>query len=148
MPEFEESSNKPEFLKLLDDVACSEGEMVALRCEIVGNPPPTALWYKDGKVIRDSMGYQHIVQGSVHKLLIKEAFAEDSAVYKIIAQNGAGKAESTCFLKVKHREQLEERGLSKPPKIIQPLVDKTVGERDQIYLEVKVESTSFATFKW
>jgi Immunoglobulin I-set domain/Fibronectin type III domain len=148
LPEFEESMNKPEFIKHLENITCTEGEMVALRCEVIGNPAPTALWYKDGKVIRDAMGYQHIVQDSIHKLIIKEAFPEDSAIYKIVAQNGAGKAESSCFLKVKHREQLEERGLSKPPKITQPLTDKAVGERDQIYLEVKVESASFVTFKW
>ena len=34
MPEYEENMNKPAFLKGLTDVRCTEGEMVALRCEV------------------------------------------------------------------------------------------------------------------
>lgn len=114
----------------------------------MGSPTPTALWYKDGEVIRDNMGYQQTVEGQFHKLILKEAFVEDSGTYKVVALNAAGKAESSCKLKVKHREQLEDRSIGKPPKIIQPLVDKVVSERDQIYLEIRVDSTTFVTFKW
>ena len=40
MPEYEENMNKPSFLKGLTDVRCTEGEMVALRCEVNGEKYP------------------------------------------------------------------------------------------------------------
>lgn len=45
---------KPEFIKDIKDVEVKEGQSVKFRCKVKGYPQPRVIWYKDGKLLKNS----------------------------------------------------------------------------------------------
>ena len=75
-----------------------EGNDVILRCPATGTPPPLITWYKDGSLITgDFAGVIILEDGS---LQIINTDADDTASYKCVAENVAGKDEHEVDLKV------------------------------------------------
>ena len=61
------------------------------------------IWYHDDMPVKESSDFQLVFQGDRCSLLIREAFQEDSGVYRVVAVNSAGEATSTCTLNVTRR---------------------------------------------
>jgi titin len=71
-----------EFLKPLTDVEVKESETAVLECE-VSKPNMAATWSQAGKTITPSDRVEMVVDGTFHRLIIKDARIEDQAEYKI-----------------------------------------------------------------
>ena len=61
-------------------MTCPEGSEVVLTCE-VSKPDAKVTWTKKGKVIKPDDNYEIVVEGKVHKLIIKHATMDDIAEF-------------------------------------------------------------------
>ncbi|XP_014601987.1 PREDICTED: titin [Polistes canadensis] len=85
----------PEILEPLQSYVVREGETVVLSTQIVGNPAPKIVWYKDGKPIKDLTPQQ---DGHVNTLTIIQPKLENTGEYSVVATNNLGKAETQATL--------------------------------------------------
>lgn len=88
------------FLQGLKNVTVIEGESVTLECHISGYPSPKVTWYREDYQIESSIDFQITFQSGIARLLIREAFAEDSGRFTCTAVNEAGTVSTSCYLAV------------------------------------------------
>lgn len=91
----------PEFTIPLHDATVQEGEKFTFQCNLIGQPIPEVIWYKDGISILNNPDYLTTYIHGICTLTIEETFAEDSAKYTCKAFNIAGSAETSATLTVK-----------------------------------------------
>lgn len=77
-----------------------EGESVTLECHISGYPSPKVTWYREDYQIESSIDFQITFQSGIARLMIREAFAEDSGRFTCSAVNEAGTVTTSCYLAV------------------------------------------------
>lgn len=77
-----------------------EGESVTLECHISGYPSPKVTWYREDYQIESSIDFQITFQSGIARLMIREAFAEDSGQFTCSAVNEAGTVSTSCYLAV------------------------------------------------
>uniref|UniRef100_A0A663MAN0 Ig-like domain-containing protein n=1 Tax=Athene cunicularia TaxID=194338 RepID=A0A663MAN0_ATHCN len=91
----------PNFSQLLSNKTVMEGSPVTLECHISGHPQPTVTWYREDYKIESSMDFQITFKAGLARLVIREAFAEDSGRFTCTATNKAGSVSTSCQLYVK-----------------------------------------------
>lgn len=84
----------------LKNVTVIEGESVTLECHISGYPSPKVTWYREDYQIESSIDFQITFQSGIARLMIREAFAEDSGRFTCSAVNEAGTVSTSCYLAV------------------------------------------------
>lgn len=84
----------------LKNVTVVEGESVTLECHISGYPSPKVTWYREDYQIESSIDFQITFQSGMARLMIREAFAEDSGRFTCSAVNEAGTVSTSCYLAV------------------------------------------------
>ncbi|KAG5283757.1 hypothetical protein AALO_G00045780, partial [Alosa alosa] len=87
----------------------TEGESVTLECQISGHPAPGIMWFREDYRIESSIDFQITYEGGYARLVIREAFAEDSGRFTCTATNEAGTISTSCYLLVKVSEEIESR---------------------------------------
>lgn len=78
----------------------TEGESVALECQISGYPSPVIMWFREDYKIESSIDFQISYENGFAQLVIREAFAEDSGRFTCTATNEAGTVSTSCYLLV------------------------------------------------
>ncbi|NXA48856.1 TITIN protein, partial [Nothocercus julius] len=91
----------PTLISGLKNQTVTEGESVILECSISGHPQPTVTWYREDYKIESSMDFQITFKAGLARLVIREAFAEDSGRFTCTATNKAGSVSTSCHLHVK-----------------------------------------------
>ncbi|NWW69913.1 TITIN protein, partial [Climacteris rufus] len=99
----------PTLVSGLKNKTVTEGESVTLECHISGHPQPTVTWYREDYKIESSMDFQITFKAGLARLVIREAFAEDSGRFTCTATNKAGSVSTSCQLYVKATEEIETR---------------------------------------
>ncbi|XP_067685805.1 immunoglobulin superfamily member 22-like [Haliotis asinina] len=112
-----------EIVKPLEDQTIDEDQTVKFTCE-VSKPNIKSCWYKDGKAVSEKDGYRIETINSVHTLILDNVAEEDGGKYSIKVEDK--QSEATLTVKVL------------PIKFVQPLADITVTEKQEIFLEVKI----------
>ncbi|KFV66309.1 Titin, partial [Dryobates pubescens] len=131
-------STPPTLVSGLKNKTVTEGESVTLECHISGHPQPTVTWYREDYKIENSMDFQITFKEGLVRLVIREAFAEDSGRFTCTATNKAGSVSTSCHLHVKVSEEIETR---------ETISEKVVAEEKR-YVETKdvvMEDVSAAT---
>lgn len=77
-----------------------EGESVTLECQISGQPTPIIMWFREDYKIESSIDFQITYENGFARLVIREAFAEDSGRFTCTATNEAGTVSTSCYLLV------------------------------------------------
>ncbi|XP_045150520.1 titin isoform X2 [Echinops telfairi] len=98
----------PTLVSGLKNVTVIEGESVTLECHISGYPSPTVTWYREDYQIESSIDFQITFQNGIARLMIREAFAEDSGRFTCSAVNEAGTVSTSCYLAVQVSEEFEK----------------------------------------
>ncbi|XP_044528060.1 hemicentin-1 [Gracilinanus agilis] len=62
--------------------------LLELDCQVMGSPPPTIMWLKDGQPIEEEDGFKILLNG--RKLVITQAQVSDTGRYQCVATNTAG----------------------------------------------------------
>lgn len=73
---------------------------MTLECSISAYPAPTVAWYREDYRIENSIDFQITFEARVARLVIREAFAEDSGRFTCTATNEAGSVSTSCYLTV------------------------------------------------
>ncbi|KAK7169443.1 hypothetical protein R3I93_005419 [Phoxinus phoxinus] len=99
----------PTLIAGLKNVTVTEGESVTLECQISGHPTPAIMWFREDYRIENSIDFQITYESSYARLVIREAFAEDSGRFTCTATSEAGTISTSCYLLVKVSEEIESR---------------------------------------
>ncbi|XP_064465860.1 hemicentin-1-like isoform X2 [Ornithodoros turicata] len=93
----------PKVLVPLRDTTVEDGQSFTLSCEVSGQPPPSAVWSRDGiPLAPSSQDFQVILDGcGTILLLVREAFPEDSARFACRLRNPSGEATTSCMVTVR-----------------------------------------------
>lgn len=75
------SASPYKFITPLKDVTVLEGTKAVLQCE-VNKPEPPVTWYKAGKPLKPGEDYEMIEEGTIRKLIIKNAKMSDMDKYQ------------------------------------------------------------------
>ncbi|KAG7464079.1 hypothetical protein MATL_G00183470 [Megalops atlanticus] len=84
-----------------------EGESVTLECQISGHPAPAIMWFREDYRIESSIDFQITYENGYARLVIREAFAEDSGRFTCTATSEAGTVSTSCYLLVQVSEEIE-----------------------------------------
>ncbi|NXX11899.1 TITIN protein, partial [Podargus strigoides] len=117
----------PTLVSGLKNKTVTEGESVTLECHISGHPQPTVTWYREDYKIESSMDFQITFKAGLARLVIREAFAEDSGRFTCTATNKAGSVSTSCHLYVTVSEEIETQ---------ETISEKAVAEEKR-YVETK-----------
>lgn len=79
----------------------TEGESVTLECQISGQPAPVIMWLREDYQIESSIDFQITYKNGFARMVIREAFAEDSGRFSCTATSEAGTVSTSCYLLVK-----------------------------------------------
>ncbi|XP_035386466.1 obscurin isoform X5 [Electrophorus electricus] len=91
----------PVFLTQLQSQDVPDGYPVSFDCVIIGKPPPSVRWFKDGKIIEEDDHYMiNEDQEGCHQLIITAVRPFDMGVYRCVAENDSGIASSKTELRV------------------------------------------------
>nr|XP_034956436.1 alpha-protein kinase 2 isoform X2 [Zootoca vivipara] len=101
----ESSVNKsaPYFLSTLSSVSVPENGDTMFSCKISGSPKPEVTWYKNGQDISQQKNISscEILEDNLTQVLhLFRCTEQQAGVYKIVAKNCFGTAQSSAFLKV------------------------------------------------
>ncbi|KAJ0005748.1 hypothetical protein NQD34_015642 [Periophthalmus magnuspinnatus] len=99
----------PTIIAGLKNVTVTEGESVTLECQISGHPTPTIMWFREDYKIESSIDFQLTYESGFARMVIREAFAEDSGRFTCTATSEAGTVTTSCYLLVKVSEEIESR---------------------------------------
>ncbi|KAJ1359849.1 hypothetical protein KIN20_018667 [Parelaphostrongylus tenuis] len=143
----------PVFERRLEDILCSETELLTLNVKITANPPPEITWYRDDHEIQHSAQYRIQFDDDTleYSLTIVKAYAEDSGEYKCIAKNLIGEAESVCTVRIEEPEDNRTKAIdeSKAPKFSMRLIDShEVVEGSELVLTCIVNGSPHPTITW
>ncbi|GLJ59515.1 hypothetical protein SUGI_1512200, partial [Cryptomeria japonica] len=106
------ASDVPKFVKPLKKTVGVENGSFELECVVQGHPPPTIVWSKGDKDLRDGNGKYCMTQESgpngttIHRLLVSRASAEDADEYSIKATNKAGSRTSRCDVEIQTKPKI------------------------------------------
>ncbi|CAB1414348.1 unnamed protein product [Pleuronectes platessa] len=99
----------PALVAGLKNVTVTEGESVSLECQISGQPAPVIMWFREDYKIESSIDFQISYESGFARLVIREAFAEDSGRFTCTATSEAGTVSTSCYLLVQVSEEIESR---------------------------------------
>uniref|UniRef100_A0AAZ1XXF4 Ig-like domain-containing protein n=1 Tax=Oreochromis aureus TaxID=47969 RepID=A0AAZ1XXF4_OREAU len=99
----------PTLISGLKNTNVIEGESVTLECQISGQPTPIIMWFREDYKIESSIDFQITYENGFARLVIREAFAEDSGRFTCTATNEAGTVSTSCYLLVQVSEDIESR---------------------------------------
>nr|XP_023685183.1 titin-like isoform X1 [Paramormyrops kingsleyae]XP_023685184.1 titin-like isoform X1 [Paramormyrops kingsleyae] len=103
-----EAASKPPAIVIgLNDTTITEGESVTLECQISGCPIPSVVWFREEYEIKSSSDFYLLYENGCARLVIREAFAEDSGHFTCTASSQTGSVSTSCFLTVKASEEAE-----------------------------------------
>ncbi|KAM8812631.1 immunoglobulin-like and fibronectin type III domain-containing protein 1 [Rhynchonycteris naso] len=91
-------SQKPWFLVALRSHLLPSGCECCMSCAVGGWPQPRVTWFKNGESLEGSRAVYSMDTLGVCSLVIPNVTAEDSGLYKAVAENKLGQAVSTASL--------------------------------------------------
>lgn len=116
----------PSFEQLLGDLMANEGDIVELKCKVVGDPVPTIKWFLSNHELFQS---EHIQFGHADhdvKLTLNGVTQNDRGVYTVYATNSHGEAKCFSQLIVKSINVADSLIVAEHPIVVQALpIDKT-----------------------
>ncbi|KAK6310836.1 hypothetical protein J4Q44_G00188910 [Coregonus suidteri] len=91
----------PVFLTELQSQDVPDGYPVSFDCVVIGKPPPSVRWFKDGKLLDENDHYMiNEDQEGCHQLIITTVLPSDMGVYRCMAENTSGIAATKAELRV------------------------------------------------
>lgn len=89
----------PIFTRPLKDLRCCDGDSITLECHVEGQPEPTVIWEKDGRVLPHSSDFRTNFCDDRATLSISRVYPEDEGEYSCVASNNIGKSyTSACII--------------------------------------------------
>ncbi|KAG5852575.1 hypothetical protein ANANG_G00063900 [Anguilla anguilla] len=135
----EEAVVPPTLVAGLKNMNVMEGESVTLECQISGHPAPGIMWFREDYRIESSIDFQITYENGYARLVIREAFAEDSGRFTCTATSEAGTISTSCYLLVQVSEDIESREAITTTDVSQQI---QITQEKHIAIESKAEAIS------
>ncbi|XP_010785200.1 palladin [Notothenia coriiceps] len=126
----------PTIIAGLKNTNVTEGESVTLECQIGGQPAPSIMWFREDYKIESSIDFQLTFSAGFARMVIREAFAEDSGRFTCTATSEAGTISTSCYLLVKVSEEIESREETTTVTEMGMTQEKTVSMEQSVVTEV------------
>jgi hypothetical protein len=128
----------PTILAELTDTEVSVGGSAMLELKVKGFPKPEVTWSRNGDEIQAGGKYRFLYEDDESiALIIKGVQTTDGGLYKVLAKNDMGVAETKGQLLVKA-----------PPKFKKKMQDMACMTEDKFRMEVEVEGSPTPELKW
>lgn len=96
-----EPEEPPRFAKKLKpEMIILEGDPCSLQLQVLGNPKPKVIWYFEDEPLENTEFMRVTSKGDWHKVEFDEVLVEDEGIYKCVAENEFGIAETQTELLV------------------------------------------------
>ncbi|CAL2029366.1 unnamed protein product [Caenorhabditis brenneri] len=152
------ATQPPRFTLKMGDVRTTEGQPLKLECKVDASPLPEMTWYKDGAIVTPSDRIQiSLSPDGIATLLIPSCVYDDDGIYRVIATNPSGTAQDkgTATVKKLPRDNGARRSAerdvfdsNKAPKLIEPLENIRIPEKQGFRLRCKFSGDPKPTIKW
>jgi hypothetical protein len=156
----------PRFVVPLANMRLNEGTAAQLTCKLEGYPFPTVSWYKDNKSLPASTRLitNYNLNSGIVSLKISDVLVGDQGNYTAVAENRAGKDQTSCNIQVNQQPAIDQTSMISPdafkyletpkdqrkpkdrdqennfpPKFIVPLQSLKINEGQTIQLASKVD---------
>lgn len=109
---------KPVLISTPEDVTVSSGSTATFFCQVSGDPLPKVTWTKEDSREMVANSGRHVLTQNGMTLTLENVTPADEGLYRCVAQNEAGRVESSATLSVhcecgEHEIESEEcRGMS------------------------------------
>lgn len=132
----------PEFTQPLKKVETTEKKTARLECKFKGKPTPTIEWFKDDdkNKLKPSKRVKMTVEKDTAILEFKETELDDEGIFKCVAKNDSGTANTEAELLV------DEAG--EKPSFKSPHKDVNVTESDEARFDVRVAGQPEPVVEW
>jgi len=105
------ATDVPKFVTPLKKTVGIENGSFELECVVQGSPPPTVVWAKGNKDLRDGGKYCMTQESgpngtTIFRLLVSRAAGEDADEYSIKATNKAGSRTSRCDVEIQTKPKI------------------------------------------
>jgi len=136
--------------KMAATLSVRDGEALALRCQVHGDPDPKIVWSKNGDVLASSDVVDLKYRQGVASLQIGEVFPEDEGLYECRAYNSMGEVTTTCQVTVTAMESAPKRGEAggEPPRVVEHIKSDVVKDGDAVTLTCRLSGTSKFDVVW
>ncbi|XP_067228962.1 striated muscle preferentially expressed protein kinase isoform X3 [Chanodichthys erythropterus] len=163
-------SKKPLFTRKLEVLEATEGRSAQFDCKVSGSPPPEVTWTHCEKAVAETDNIRILKVNGHHSLLITHVNKESEGLYRVIARNVHGEAESSAELYVQeprpaistHMSRLEKMpSIPEEPEVsegevehktmpdfIKPLSDLEVVEGKEAVLKCRVTGLPYPKIIW
>ena len=116
----ENERKKPRIIRGLTDLTIQEGEPLELECQFEGDEVE-ATWFFGGVMLRTNVFTTiNFKPNELAQLLMKEAYMDDSGLYKLRLRNKYGEVSTTCTVTVRlsdrSADQRKQSTEDSPPK--------------------------------
>ncbi|XP_047102337.1 muscle M-line assembly protein unc-89-like isoform X2 [Schistocerca piceifrons] len=121
----EPEGDGPTFIEKPRIVSEQGGKLVIMECKVKANPKPTIVWYREGKVVKESSKISMKVdqKGDTYHIIleVRDPQLEDSGLYKCNIKNDLGELNANLTLNIEIVPVIKEK-----PKVIKIVKKKTV----------------------
>uniref|UniRef100_A0A8C5RYA5 Ig-like domain-containing protein n=1 Tax=Laticauda laticaudata TaxID=8630 RepID=A0A8C5RYA5_LATLA len=127
----------PSFTKPLKEIHGLLGSSSVLECKVIGSPPISVFWFRDGEEITTGEKYQATLTDNTCSLKVNALQESDIGNYTCIATNEAGTDECEAYFIVRE-----------PAKFVKKLNDFQVEKGKQLILECSYTGTPPIQVSW
>ncbi|CAG2187953.1 Myosin light chain kinase, smooth muscle,Myosin light chain kinase family member 4,Death-associated protein kinase 2,Myosin light chain kinase 3,Death-associated protein kinase 1,Death-associated protein kinase 3,Myosin light chain kinase 2, skeletal/cardiac muscle [Mytilus edulis] len=111
-----DAKQSPRFLDGLEDLTCRTGSIATLTVVVEANPEAHITWFKDGKRLINSDHIEIFYEDGEYVVEIYDTEISDKGLYKCVAKNEHGSAETQCKLTLREKSELLALPTDKPGK--------------------------------
>jgi len=131
-------------------LSAKDGEGLAIKCTVKGDPEPQITWFKDGEAVSSSDIVDLKYRQGLASLSINELFPEDAGKYTCKATSSQGEAECSCKLTVIPMEQKGggKTAGDKAPRIMGHLASSEVADGTPMTLSTQIGGATKFDVVW
>ncbi|KAK3083179.1 hypothetical protein FSP39_015849 [Pinctada imbricata] len=123
----------PRFIEEVEEQTLRTGSIATLSAVVEAEPEADISWYKDGKELKDSNKYEMFFEDGAYHLEVYDTDLTDTGMYKCIATNEMGSAQSRAKVTILDEPTELTRGTTPrfPPRFVvelEPRYDVVVGD--------------------
>ncbi|XP_033728727.1 myosin light chain kinase, smooth muscle-like isoform X3 [Pecten maximus] len=139
----------PKFVNPLTNQSLSVGDKLVLEAKITGYPRPTVHWYREKEELTSTEVITMEFDGSTVRLVMPHVKDTDSATYKCVAENEAGKDQIKAKITITSTTKDQSTDdFREPPTFVRELHDMEVDNGDRVELSVEVKGMSPMDITW
>jgi hypothetical protein len=109
-----QAGDKADFKEKPKDQVGVDGDRIVVSCKVIGTPKPEITWMKKNQPIKKSKDFDMEFNGEIAKLIIKDAYTEDTGDYSCEVWNELGSQTASFKITIKEKKGKPKRSRPVP----------------------------------